>query len=155
MDIELFWDPQRVRYDFGFSAGDLATDHDIKTAVIISLFTDRRAQDDDALPDPAMSKRGWWGDAFGAMGTGRQIGSRLWLLSREKQIKEVQSRAREYAVEALKWLVDDGVASNVTVDAQVVQTGMLGLVVVIEREKRPPARYRFEFAWTNINQVRN
>jgi phage gp46-like protein len=155
MDIALFWDPARFQADFGFSSGDLASDSDLTTAVIVSLFTDRRAEDDDPLPDPSASRRGWWGDALGAVGNGRRIGSRLWLLSREKQLKEVVNRGREYAGEALQWLVEDGVASRVTVDAQIVQTGMLGLFITIEREKRAPAKYRYEFAWANVNQVRN
>jgi phage gp46-like protein len=155
MDIELFWDGIRARCDFGFSAGDLAADHDLKTGVILSLFTDRRAQDDDALPDPASSKRGWWGDAFGGAGQKRRLGSRLWLLAREKQLPEIVLRAREYAQEALQWLVDDGVASRVVVTAEIVDIGVLGLGILIERERRAPAKFRFEFAWANINQVRN
>lgn len=155
MDIELFWSPAAVRADLGFAGGDLAADHDIKTAVLVSLFTDRRAEDDDELPDPSSSKRGWWGDALGAVGSGRRIGSRLWLLSREKQLNEALIRAREYATESLQWLVADGVAQRVAVNAFVVRTGMLGLEVQIERQKQAPAKFRFEFAWSNINQVRN
>lgn len=155
MDIELFWDGRAMQPDFGFSGGDLAADHDIKTAVIVSLFTDRRAEDDDPLPDSAASRRGWWGDALNAMGARRRIGSRLWLLSREKQLSEVLQRAREYAEEALHWLIEDGVARSITVRAEIVQTGMLGLAIEIERERRAPSKFRFEFAWTNINQVRN
>lgn len=155
MDIELFWDPQSSRPDIGFANGDLAASHDIKTAVIVSLFTDRRAEDDDRLPDPAGSRRGWWGDGLDAVGVGRRLGSRLWLLSREKQLKEVINRAKEYAQEALVWLVEDGVARSVTVDAQIVQTGLLGLTVEVDREEAAPQRYRFEFAWANLNQVRN
>ena len=33
-------------------------------AVIISLFTWRRAHDDDVLPNAGMSRMGWWGDSF-------------------------------------------------------------------------------------------
>lgn len=152
-DIETFLiaDPAGIRCDFALAGGALAADHDLKTAVLISLFTDRRAEADDVLPDAAASRRGWWGDALNA----RRIGSRLWLLGREKQLREVVLRAREYAEEALAWLVEEGVARRVTVTADIVHPGWLGLAVAIERERGAPARFRYEFAWRNASAVRN
>ncbi|WP_324606427.1 phage GP46 family protein [Xenorhabdus nematophila] len=68
-------------------------------------FTDRRALDSDELPAGAgTDRRGWWGDTFNT----RSIGSRLWLLAREKQLSAVLHRAKAYADEALAWLIDDG-----------------------------------------------
>lgn len=154
MDIEIFWDAANHRGDIAVLNGDLATDHDIKTAILISLFSDRRAEDDDPLPDASASKRGWWGDALGGAGEGRRIGSRLWLLAREKQLSEVVAKAKEYAQEALLWLVEDGVVDSVQVDAQIVRQGWLGLGVTVTRPKKSPAKYRFDFAWSNINQGR-
>lgn len=152
-DIEtfIFNDAFGSRCDFGISAGSLKSDHDIKTAVLISLFTDRRAEADDALPDAAASRRGWWGDALSS----RRIGSRLWLLSREKQLREVVIRAREYTEEALKWLIEEGIARRVVVSAEIAQPGWVALSIMIERERSAPARYRYEFAWQNATAVRN
>ncbi|MBK5914569.1 phage GP46 family protein [Rhodocyclus purpureus] len=146
MDIATFFDAAACRGDFAVSGGALSADSDLHTAVLISLFTDRRAEADDALPDAAASRRGWWGDALG----NRRIGSRLWLLSREKQLREVVNRAREYAEEALAWLVEDGIAKRVTVHAEIVQTGMIGLAIQIERNQAQPARYRYELAWKEL-----
>ena len=53
----------------------------------------------------------------GGSASGDHIGSRLWLLSREKQLAGVLERARHYAEEALTWLVEDGVATAVQVTA--------------------------------------
>lgn len=153
MDLELFWSAGASRSDLGFSSGDLATDHDLKTAIVLSLFTDQRAQDDDLLPDPLQGKRGWWGDALGVSGVNRKIGSRLWLLAREKQVQEVVNRAQEYAQQALQWLVDDGVVLSLAVSAAIVAPGMLGLSIAVQRNRQAPARYRFEFAWNNLSQV--
>lgn len=146
MDIATFFDAAAYRGDFAVSGGALSADSDLQTAVLISLFTDRRAEADDALPDAAASRRGWWGDALG----NRRIGSRLWLLSREKQLREVVNRAQEYAEEALAWLVEDGIARRVTVHAEIVQTGMIGLAIQIERNQAQPARYRYELAWKEL-----
>ncbi len=145
-DIQTFFDGNALRADFAVSAGSLAADTDIRTAVLISLFTDRRAEDDDALPDPASSKRGWWGDALYP----RRIGSRLWLLGREKQLAEVVSKAKEYAREALVWLVEDGVASAVNVDAAIVASGTLGLRIIVRRNNKAPEKFNFDFAWRGI-----
>lgn len=152
-DIEtfIFNDALGSRCDLQLAGGTLAGDHDIKTAVLISLFTDRRAEADDALPDAAGSRRGWWGDALNA----RRIGSRLWLLSREKQLREVVSRTQEYAEEALAWLTEEGIARRVVVTAEILQPGWIALTVLVERQRSAPARYRYEFAWQNASAVRN
>lgn len=113
--------------DFALSltGPDLAADEGLRTAVLVSLFTDRRAEADDELPDGSTDRRGSWDDP--------ERGSRLWLLGREKQTQRTLERAREYAEEALAWLVEDGIARAVTVSAEWVRTGVLGLRVVIER----------------------
>lgn len=152
-DIEtfIFNDALGSRCDFALASGTLQADHDIKTAVLLSLFTDRRAEQDDVLPDESASRRGWWGDALNP----RRIGSRLWLLSREKQLREVVIRAGEYAEESLAWLIEEGIAKRVIVTAEILQPGWIGLAVRVERERAAPASYRYQFAWQNASAVRN
>lgn len=130
-------------FDISVADGALVEGADLRNAVVLSLFCDRRAEDDDALPDVTGSRRGWWGDAL----TGRRIGSRLWLLSREKQLREVVNRAREYAQEALQWLIDDGVVDDLVVEAEIVAAGMLGLAVRIFRPGENPEIYRYSYLW--------
>ena len=68
------------------------TDADwLVSAIWMSLGTDRRAQQDDVIPNGSQDKRGWWGDTYRP----RKIGSRLWLLYREKQLPETLRRAEE------------------------------------------------------------
>ncbi len=131
--------------DYALAALGLAEDDGLETAVILSLFTDRRAEDDDALPS-VDDRRGWWADAFPSV-PGDLVGSRLWLLHREKQTPQTLTRAREYAEEALAWLVDDGLAARVDVSAEVVRAGVLGLTIEIQRANSPGVRYRFETFW--------
>lgn len=107
-----------LTFDWAIADGDIAVDDGLDTAVAISLFTDRLANADDALPDNTGDRRGWWGDAYLdplADGSSDHIGSRLWLLSRAKQIPETAQQAQAYCEEALQWLIDDGVAAAVTV----------------------------------------
>jgi len=144
-DIGLFWDAERFRADLSLRSADLALDDGLETAVLISLFTDRRAAPDDAVPEAGADLRGWWGDVAPSV-AGDLIGSRLWQLSREKQTATVVARAREYAEEALAWLVIDGVAESVVVEAQIVARGVVGLGIQINRPSGP-SRMKFDYAW--------
>ena len=126
--------------DCGMEAGDLVAEGSLRTAVILSLFLDRRANDDDILPNDSDDRRGWWADTVAPMTdygigggsvSGDRIGSRLWLLSREKQLAGVLERARHYAEEALTWLVEDGVATAVQVTATNPRQGWLVLEVTV------------------------
>lgn len=134
--------------DYALDALGLAADDGLETAVILSLFTDRRAEADDVLPDGGGDRRGWWADAFPGV-KGDRIGSRLWLLHREKQLPAVLARAEDYAREALAWLVEDGVAESVAVTASISRAGILGLAVSITRPRSPTVQYRFDAFWSN------
>lgn len=134
--------------DYALDALGLTEDDGLETAVIISLFTDRRANADDTIPDGSTDRRGWWADAFNDVENDK-IGSRLWLLSREKQLSAVLVRAREYALEALQWLVDDGVAQAVDVVASNPKPGVLGLAVSVYRPLQPVTQFRFDAFWSS------
>ncbi|MBR0647532.1 phage GP46 family protein [Plastoroseomonas hellenica] len=128
--LALDWNPATLSGDLAREPGGrLADDQALRTSVILSLFLDRRARSDDATPDG--ERRGWLGDALSPV-TGDRIGSRLWLLRREKQQPETLRRAEDYAREALAWLVEDGLARGVTVSAEWVAMGLLGLRVEID-----------------------
>jgi phage gp46-like protein len=151
MDIASQFDPVALRADFALTLGALQSDADLQTAVLISLFTDRLAEVDDALPEVGALRRGWWGDALsGVSGSRGRIGSRLWLLSREKMLPETVNRAREYAQEALAWLVLEGAARRVTVQAQVAGEAVLGLSIQIERNQGQVLQYRYDLAWQQL-----
>ncbi len=116
----------------------------LETAVLISLFTDRRASADDELPEAGADRRGWWGDVLPSI-EGDQIGSRLWLLARGKRTQETIRRARDYAAEALDWMVVDQVAAGVTVETAAWAENGIALVVEITRPNG--RRQRFDFLW--------
>ncbi len=128
-DLALIWDAKAGSADLSVEAGVLATDAGLRTAVVVSLFTDRLARADDVLPVEDGDRRGWWGDVEPRV-AGDRIGSRLWLLAREKATPQALNRAREYAAEALNWLIADGVARTVEVEAE-AQGSVLGLGLVL------------------------
>ena len=148
-DIRTQFVDMSKRADYALDALGLVADSGLQTAVILSLFTDRRANADDVLPGDPADRRGWWADAY-PMLPGDKIGSRLWLLNREKQLQSVLSRAQEYAQEALQWMLDDGVASSVVCSAQIVRMGLLGLTIAITPPAaNTPQHYRFDLLWSN------
>lgn len=113
-------------------AGDLQSDAGLETAVILSLFLDRRALTSDTLPDATDDRRGWWADVLGA--SGDRIGSRLWLISRATLPNpQTLGQARAYAEEALAWMVEDGVARRVIATATRLAANRLGLAIEIHR----------------------
>ncbi|WP_424682909.1 phage GP46 family protein [Frateuria sp. YIM B11624] len=145
-DIALQWDTDHA--DVAMGAADLVADEGLETAVILSLFLDRRADADDGVPldqDP----RGWWGDTFASV-AGDQVGSKLWLLGREKQLAQVAKRAQTYATEALAWLVEEGVASEIDVQATFVAAGRLTLAIAIQRPQAPPFNRQYQYVWSAL-----
>lgn len=122
-DIKTVWNVDELHADWAISPGELANGDDFQTAAIISLFTDRVARADDPYEDN--DRRGWWGDSTDQ----NQLGSRLWLIRREKLTRGVALRSEEYAREALKWLVDDGVVMSIDAVAQIVYPNRLNLFI--------------------------
>ena len=115
--------------DIGLQDPNTDVDQGLESAVLVSLFTDARAQDDDVIPDGSTDQRGHWADSY----SDSSLGSRLWLLHREKQLPEVLSRAKDYVYEALQWLMDDNVASAITVDAYWSAAERLALDITIQK----------------------
>lgn len=126
-DISSFWDIERLVAEWREGCGDLINGDDLQTAMIISLFTDRVARDDDDIDGE--DRRGWWGD----MGEEHNIGSRLWLLRRQKLTQDVAQKAEDYAREALQWLISDGVVSSFTIATQIVYPRRLNMVIRYQR----------------------
>lgn len=149
-DVALKWNAEAQAADVFLAGADLGGDDDLTTAVIISLFTWRRARPDDVLPDFIGDRKGWFGDTLADV-DGDQIGSRLWLLAREKITTETIARAREYCVEALQWLIADKVASRV--DVEIERNGMdrIDIVVTVYRLDGTARDLRFSDAWEGLN----
>ena len=81
---------------------DLILDDGLRTAILLSLYTDLG---------------GWWSDSH-PVTPGDSYGSRLHELSRSKRTQETLDKAIQFATEALQWLIDDKVAASLTVTAE-------------------------------------
>ena len=130
-------------FDISIKDDKIESDDGLETAVAISTFTDRRITEDDQDP-LRKSKRGWWGDLFPDE-SDDQIGSRLWLLEREKSTINNLKRAEEYVKEGLDWMIDDGVAQAINTTASYNDTKELIIETEIVRPDGESIRY--EINW--------
>ncbi|MEC5343651.1 phage GP46 family protein [Brenneria populi] len=146
-DIKTVWIVDEARGDWELSRGDLSKGDDLRTAILISLFTDRQARSDDDYD--GSDRRGWWGDS----GAGYNIGSRLWLLNRQKLTTKTAQRAEDYAAEALKWLIDDGVVASIAAEAQIVHPSRLYLTITYQKPGQDQASIKFYWVWEQINAI--
>lgn len=99
----------------------LTLEDTLQTAVLLSLFTDARANTDDALPYGQTDKRGWCGQEFVGAASSRadaQWGSRLWLYYSGVATQQHLDGAQFAAQEALAWMVNTGLADRVQVEAE-------------------------------------
>ena len=135
--------------DYALQGLMLQDDSSLDTAVILSLFTDARANADDTLPPGAEDLRGAWLDSYAEV-EGDKIGSRLWLLDRAKLTQETVNKAKQYCEEALAWLVKDGIAKAVNVVTQIARSHPLGIIAATIDIVRPDGnieRYKFASLW--------
>lgn len=147
-DIRHTWSPS-LAGDWLLSGAALDATRDLETAVILSLFTDRRASDSDRLPGGGTDRRGWWGDAARA---DRPMGSRLWLLAREKTTPALRVRAEGYVREALDWMIEDGLADRIDVVSEYAPgtPARLDILVTIVRDGIEIYARRFDPFWQEI-----
>ena len=139
-DIGIAWDPFNATGDWARpdqtpTGSDDGTGGDMTAAVLVSLFTDRRAAADLVLRDGTQNRRGWWADAY----EDEPIGSLLWTLQPSKKTRAVLLAARDYCNQALAWLVRDGHAASVVVDTFWAGQVALGIIVTVNQAAGPGA----------------
>lgn len=125
MDIALNFNNEH--FDIAIGGDDLVSEEGLRSAVMISLFTDARARDDDEIPDGSNDKRGHWGDAY----EDDSMGSRLWLLERAKETQDTLRRGKEYASEAVRWFIEDGIAKSTNAETYWLRSSVMAIVIII------------------------
>lgn len=131
--IKLAWDNDTQSADAPLTENSfLDSASGFETAVTISLFSWARV--DEADPKTVGQKWGWWGDTF-APNSGDNTGSKLWLLRRAKVSADTMGKAKAYALEALQWMIDDGVAKSVAVEVERYDLTTIAMKVSITRRE--------------------
>lgn len=167
MDIAVIWNVAKARGDWTISSGDLALDNPLRSAVMVSLFSDRVAPEQPSQTDQAVGitppgnaansgkndRRGWWGDAYEPDQI--PIGSRLWQLQRAVKAGDtaILRDLKQMVIEALTWMKNDGVVTTIAVDtawsatsANVVEFS----VTLTEPGSAGPQTFFFSWAWEGL-----
>jgi len=125
-----------------FDPGSGLTDGgDLQTAVLISLFSDAAADDDDVIPTGSGDPRGWWAGP---------IGSKLWLRARSRPSPQLLALVKNDIEQALTWLIEDRVLSAIDVETEWTAPTILGARVVLRRSDGRRTELRFSRLWENI-----
>jgi len=124
--------------------GDIETEDAFDTAILVSLFTDRRATGAEVPRSPR--RRGWIGNESTP---GIEIGSKLWLFEQARITATTLSRIADAAQESLQWMVDvnRGLVHSVTASAKSTPTGVV-LDIIITRPNSQ-VEHRYYDLWEN------
>lgn len=90
------------------------------------------------------------GDTWPAVQNDR-TGSRLYLLRRSKLTNKTPQLARDYVREALAWMVEDGVASRLDINAVRTGTDSLALAITIYQRDGNIHNIIFDDIWSELN----
>jgi len=146
-NIKLIYNNTSGEFDIDIVNGDLVIDESLETAIIISLFSDRYATNKEELPKGEKDLHGWWGDS--TLPDGDKIGSLLWTIRRNGITPDNIIKAKEYAIDALKWMITDGVAKSV--DVSVARTSLNQLAFNITISKPDNTLNKYEYLWNSIS----
>lgn len=150
-DLKMIYDNEKQRADIELESllgtnitVDVQTGHDLETACMISLMSDRVAESDWTL---TVDQKGWWADAYRQ----QPIGSRIWQLGvmSVSDPNEYLIRAKAYCEEALQWLVDDRIAASVSATAYFTDTSKRSLGCDIKITKANGVSQQFSYVWNN------
>ena len=122
--------------------GDILSTDNFDAALIVSLLTDRRANESEVLE--AVYRRGWIGNESTP---GIEIGSKIWLFEQSRLNRTALDGIEIAARDALQWLIDDGHAVSIVSAAAVRTDSGLTLEVTIERHNSE-VETRFFDLWT-------
>lgn len=130
-------------FDIGISAnGDIDTDNFFDTAILYSLFGERRASSFEV--SDARYRRGWIGNE----GVDFENGSKLWQYSQARVTRTILSRIEDEALKSLEWMVEDKIAVAIVDVSAVLNSGKVLLNLTIERSGDKVERRFFEL-WNN------
>lgn len=147
-EVKIRYDTDLREGDIHFIDGDFEQELGLESAILISIFTDKRASTDDDLDD-AEDRRGWWGDQVSGIEED-EIGSKVWLLERAKTTTKTLNELKDYIQEALEWLVEDGIAAKIEVETERMpypDDEILAFKVKVFKQDGNIITYKFNDLW--------
>lgn len=99
----------------------IQTTSSLQTSIALSLLTDKRSVTGQ-LPE-GFDRGGWWGDTY-PIASGDQFGSWLWTLRGLPKTDATLQLADSYARDALRWLIEDGIADRFELEKEFRHPGL-------------------------------
>ena len=143
-DIHLEFNKEKGFFDLELTEDgtDLLGAVNLRTSIGISLFTNRRTNDDDIIPNAG----GWSGDAIRPEGRDL-LGSKLWTLRSEKTLDSVLVLAKQFVEESLQWLLDDNVARALNVQTAYLSKPKGIMTIVVDVVRFSGLNESFSYVW--------
>lgn len=101
-------------FDITFENGDFKSTDGLDTAIIMSLFVDKRATEDE-MPDASL-RRGWIGNELNS-NIDYEIGSKLWLLDQSRVVQKTVNDSESYVADGVSHFIDDSIAKQIDVSS--------------------------------------
>jgi phage gp46-like protein len=109
------------------SDGDIVTKDFFDTAILMSLFCERRAGPSE-VPE-SHRRRGWIGNESTP---GFEIGSKVWLYEQERVTRSIFNLLSQEAFNAFEWFIDDGFVISIKTNVG-LNNGSVELTVEFKR----------------------
>jgi len=126
-----FFDVGTDTPDLVIENGDLKADNGFETAALIALFSNKRVTFEE-LPSGLTDRQGWWADLISDV-AGDEIGSRIWTLATAKVDNPTAVELEGILIEAFQWMLDDGVASEISVTTGVASAAGIDGEILISK----------------------
>lgn len=134
-------------YDISLdSNGDIHTEDFFDTSILMSIFCERRATSEEV--PTSHYRRGWIGNESTP---GFEIGSKLWLFEQARLTRETLNGINSVVKNGLQWLIDDGIALEISVSSTLGKNNNIEVIVVITRPNSKIEKRYFEL-WRNTGQ---
>lgn len=131
-------------WDFEWTdSGDISTAESLDAAILMSIFDEVRATSSE-IPESSQ-RRGWIGNETVS---DFEQGSKAWLFSQERLTGSVLAELGVVVRNGLQWLIDDGIAVNVTVEQPFLSSGKVCVNINLFRDGSPVDRRYYEL-WEN------
>ena len=132
-------------FDLAFDKdeGDLLTSDSLENAVVISIGTYARERKLGKVANLKPNVGGWWGDSLDEKGT---LGGYLYEAYPGNLNASTAKFVETLVVEALAWMMEDGIAKSVGCKAEISDEVMTAAVTIERPDGRNDA-FAYEFKW--------
>ncbi len=95
----------------------------------------------------SLSSGDYWGNAISERD--EKTESKLETLFSQTLNNQVRLDAEEYALQALAWMMRQGIATKIEAEASIPRTGFLGLAITITQPDGTIAELKYQINWAN------